>query len=610
MASVAAAVCIASPQQASAQLVQEFSQETTTEPLVAEAAKVVQSFQSPGGGAAAEDDSETTYDLLYNSLEDWVMPEMTLPPVPAPSATRTEDVLDTGSIAAMTAAGLPSVPLPADELESLTSSSQGAIRMSLVGSVYRALQQNQALRVDKLRPEISNTGIESAESEFDTTLRATTAMRSNKSSTLGPLSRDSASSDTRIEEKRVSRGSDFTASLDGRLPTGTDYSLGVAGTRSSTPSTFPFYNSDVNVGITQNLLRGAGVEVNMVRIWAAQNNFVISLYQLQQGVIDLVADVVLSYCDLYLALETLSIRLSAYEVAKEQRLRTEEFVRVGKAPPLDYLSAQAEESGRISELIISATEIKKQQIQFARLINPECLPQGWITRIFPARKPTVPTEEFVADERVKLALKYRPDIQQAYLDLANGELDVVRTQNGLLPALDFFADAGLSGSGDSWGDAGSRTRSGDYSNWRVGLQFSYALQNRSAQAAYRRANFNRQLSEESILNLQQLVEVAIRTAVIDIDRTKRLIDSTKVTAGLRAEELNAETERYNVGRSTQLLVQQAQRDKFNADLNEVTAEVAHMRAIVQLYRAEGTILQRFCIQPVMITATSGADKYK
>ena len=599
-----------SPTAASAQQVQEFAHGATSATLAVDAGKVVQSFASPGGGATAADDSQTTYDLLYSSLEDWVAPEMTLPPIASPPATSVEDVLDTGSIAAMTSSGLPTTPLPQDEIESLTSSSQGAIRMSLVGSVYRALEQNQALKLDKLRPEISNTGIESAESEFDTTLRASAGMNSNKSSTLGSLSRDSASSDTRTEEKRVSRGSDFAVSLDGRLPTGTDYSAGLGGSRSSTPSTFPFYNSDVNLGITQNLLRGAGVEVNMVRIWAAQNNFVISLYQLQQGVIDLVTDVVLSYCDLYLALETLSIRMGAYEVAKEQRLRTEEFVRVGKAPPLDFLAAQAEESARISELIVSATEIKKQQLAFARLINPEYLPSGWVTRIFPARKPTVPTEEFRPDERVKLALKYRPDIQQAYLDLANGELDVVRTQNGLLPALDFFANGGFSGSGDTWHDSGSRTRSGDYSNWRVGLQFSYALQNRSAQAAYRRANFSRQLAEESILNLQQVVEVAIRTAVIDIDRTRRLIDSTKVTASLRGEELKAETERYNVGRSTQLLVQQAQRDKFNADQNELTAEVAHMRAIVQLYSAEGTILQRFCIQPVMITATSGADKYK
>ena len=109
----------------------------------------------------------------------------------------------------MTSSGLPTTPLPQEEIESLTSSSQGAIRMSLVGSVYRALEQNQALKLDKLRPEISNTGIESAESEFDTTLRASAGMNSNKSSTLGPLSRDSASSDTRTEEKRVSRGNDF-----------------------------------------------------------------------------------------------------------------------------------------------------------------------------------------------------------------------------------------------------------------------------------------------------------------------------------------------------------------------------------------------------------------
>ena len=79
-----------SPTAASAQKVQEFAHGTTSATLAVDAGKVVQSFASPGGGATVADDSQTTYDLLYSSLQDWVAPEMTLPmpAAPAPGTAR------------------------------------------------------------------------------------------------------------------------------------------------------------------------------------------------------------------------------------------------------------------------------------------------------------------------------------------------------------------------------------------------------------------------------------------------------------------------------------------------------------------------------------------
>ncbi len=488
------------------------------------------------------------------------------------------------------------------DLKSLTKGSN--IRsMSLLLVVCQSLERNQALRIDKLRPEISNTGIEAAEGEFDTVLDAAVGYGSNHRSTLGPRSKTGP--DNRVDDIAVSRNLNYDVALRGRTPTGTNYNLGFSGSRNSTNRTEPFFGNDLNLNITQNLLRGAGSDVNLISVWTAQNNFVISLYQLQSTLINLVTEVQKAYWDIYLAYQTLDIRRKAFEVAREQRERTEEFVRVGRSAPLDSLAAQAEEASRVSDIINAIANLKQRQLVLLRLINPENLSTGWRSLIFPSEDPILPTEKLVPEERVRLARYYRPDLRQAQIDLANGELEVHRTTNGLLPQLDFIIGLGLTGVGDSQFESLKQVPETDTRNYQVGMKFTYPLQNRTARANFRRASFQKVAAEEAIQNFCQIIDVEVRTAILEIERTSRLIYSTQITEELRRRQLEAETEKFRVGRNTQLEVSQAQRDFVQSQLDRVVAEVANINAYLELYRVEGTALQRRGIQPIHITPESG-----
>lgn len=556
-------------------------------------------------------DSVTTATSAF--LAEPVLKAETLLP-PDLTVTPLDDLIATSSLEAIGSTmpeslrlALPADPLPPAEYALLSGTGKG-VRLGVLEAVCRALENNQSLNVARLSPEISNTSIESARGEFDTVLNASINARERRSSNLGPLPKNRDDTYVRPEESiTVSRNQDAAASLSGRLPTGTDYSIGVSVNRSESNRSEQFYTAEANVRITQNLLKGAGRDVNMIRVWTAQNNFVISLYQLQSTLINLVTDAQVAYWDLYLAMKTLEIRRKSYDVAKERRVQAEELLRVGRATPLDVLSAQAEESARVSDVISAGAEVKRRGLQLVRLLNPDGDPRGWQSVYYPTDSPALPGEKVNANERVKLAKMLRPDLRQAQIDLANGELEVYRAADGLLPALDFIVEAGLSGPGDDFGDAQRRLRHGDLSTWRTGLQFSIPLQNRSAQAAYRRANFQRAQAEEAVKNFEQIVELDVRTAIIEIERTSRLIESTKVTSKLRREEYEAEVEKFRLGRSTQLLVNQSLRDMTAAALDEVSAEVANIKAYLQLYKAEGSALQRVGVLPVMIGPGSGVE---
>ena len=88
------------------------------------------------------------------------------------------------------------------------------------------------------------------------------------------------------------------------------------------------------------------------------------------------------------------------------------------------------------------------------------------------------------------------------------------------------------------------------------------------------------------------MEVDVRTAHIDVDRTKQQIAASSATRRFDEEKLRTETEKLRVGRSTSYLVAQAQRDLLSSRIAEVRALVNYIKALIDLYRLDGSLLER------------------
>src|SRR4030042_22910 len=93
-------------------------------------------------------------------------------------------------------------------------------------------------------------------------------------------------------------------------------------------------------------------------------------------------------------------------------------------------------------------------------------------------------------------------------------------------------------------------------------------------------------------NLIQLVKVDVRSAYIEVTRTREQISATVATRNFQEEKLLAETEKFRVGKSTSLLVAQAQRDLVASQIAETQSIANYLKALVALYRLEGSLLQR------------------
>jgi outer membrane protein TolC len=190
-----------------------------------------------------------------------------------------------------------------------------------------------------------------------------------------------------------------------------------------------------------------------------------------------------------------------------------------------------------------------------------------------------------------LGMQFRPDLVQARLSLKKGDLDLAQTKNGLLPKLDFFITLGKTSYSESFGNALPDLGSPFY-QVNAGLNFPMPVPNRSGSAQLARARYSRKQQDLAVKNMEKLVQLDIRSAHVEVMRSRQQIEATRVTRELQEKKLAAELEKFRVGKSTNILVLQVQRDFTTSLLDEARSMVAYLNALVDLYYCEGTLLER------------------
>jgi outer membrane protein len=167
----------------------------------------------------------------------------------------------------------------------------------------------------------------------------------------------------------------------------------------------------------------------------------------------------------------------------------------------------------------------------------------------------------------------------------------VRTRNGLLPRLDAFITYGKSGYARTFFDAFAELDGKSY-DVEAGLVLELPLGNRAARARHTRAVISKQQWIKALENMIQLAQVDVRSAYVLVTSSREQITATSATRKFQEEKLRVETEKFRVGKSTSLLVAQAQRDLVASQIAEIRAIANYFKALVALYRLEGSLLQR------------------
>lgn len=460
----------------------------------------------------------------------------------------------------------------------------GPLKVTIAEAILLCLENNRSLVVQRLNPSIRQTLEDQERAVFDPTINADVS--------AGRVKGENLARSGSATEEFTTDAAEGVISLEQYFPTGTTVAL-EADTLLDNSSLYEdnFYTTRLGMTVSQALLRGFGTEVNLARLQQARLDTRMSEYELRGFTELLVAEVEQTYWDYALARRQIEIVEESLKVARQQLNETKELITVGRLAKAELAAVQAEVAAQEQALIEARANKESIHLQLLRLLNPVG-PGLWQREVDLIHQPTLPEIKLEDVElHVDVSRRMRPILNEARLEIQRGDLELVRTRNGLLPLMDLFITLGKSGYANSFGES-VRNISKDSYDAQAGLSFQYPIFNRDAQAQHRRALLTREQSQKALENLSQLVEVDVRTAYIEVNRTKQQIAASSVTRMFDEEKLRTETEKLRVGKSTSFLVAQAQRDLLVSRIAEVRALANYLKALVDLYRQDGSLLER------------------
>lgn len=470
-------------------------------------------------------------------------------------------------------------PKPAGADETADPAPGGPLEITVEKAIVLALQNNRALQVESFNPAIVQTAEDEARAAFDPSLNATYA-------------RSRGEIDSPFIEREKIEESGGALGIAGRLPTGTDVGIGVTEERAwSDLYSDDLHESRVGIRVTQALLKGAGLGYNLAALRRARLDTAASRYELRGFTEALVARVEETYWDYALMQRQIEIYFESLKLAQQQKSETEEMIRVGSLAESELTAAEAEIALRREGLINARSSMEKTRLVLLSLLNPSG-EELWHRPVVLLRQPAMPAVSLDdAEAHVEVAMKMRPDLRQARLKVQSGDVELVRTRNGLLPRMDLFIVLGKTGYADSFGGSW-KDLDGDSYDVSAGLSLALPLVNRQARAEHRRALLARDQAEEALKNAAHLVQVDVRSAHIEVVRAKEQVAATAATRALQEEKARIEKEKFRVGKSTGILVAQAQRDLLSSRISEIQAVTNYLKSLISLYRLEGSLLER------------------
>ena len=469
-----------------------------------------------------------------------------------------------------------------NELNNLsTQTNDKYIELSLKDAILLALERNKDLEIKKITPLIKQTFEEQYSVMFSPSLGASLSLQEGNNTNV--LLAGSAPSLTDNISGKITWQKSF--------PLGTNLSLEAS---LYAPNIFSYtnnrYNSSrIGLSLTQPLMQNWGEDFNLVLIRGANYDTLISEYELKGFVQTLVSDVEETYWDYVLTRKKLEIYENSLKIAGKQLKETEQRVKIGKLAESEIIASQAEVAQREQDLLNAQKNLEITILKFLRLINHQDKNTDDKIVIL-SDEPQIPAIELTdIQEHIQKALKLRPDINQAQLSIKRGDIEIVKTKNGLLPKLDWFVTLGKSGYADSFGQSLLNIGGPNY-DLSTGLSFGMPVNNTDVKAIYKRALLNQKSTLKALENLSSLIETDMRSAYVTVNTTKKQINSAIITRKLQEKKLETENAKFREGKSTSLLVAQTQRDLLSSQIAEIEYTINYLKALVAFYLMEGTLL--------------------
>ena len=316
----------------------------------------------------------------------------------------------------------------------------------------------------------------------------------------------------------------------------------------------PSFGANLTVQYTQPLLRGFRTDSRRTQLVVSRINRDISDIDLEEAIVNTLANVSLAYWDLVYARAAVGVQRQALALAEQLVQDNRARVEAGTMAPIDVVQAQSEAAARRQFLALAVEAQRTSELALKELIVASTADELWEAEINPTDQPRIEATPIELQDAIRGALDRRTDISRARRQIDINEATVANLRNSTLPALDLVGSYQLTGQGgprlirggssfeDIFGGAGGVIPGGyrdalqsianaDYPIWDVRLQMTYPLGQSADRAAYERARLELRQNRAEIQRIELRIASQVTNAALRIESVRERIEVATVSQG-------------------------------------------------------------------------------
>ena len=474
-------------------------------------------------------------------------------------------------------------------------------RISIDEAVKLALEQNLGIKIQRIDPQIQDTGVALAMASwrpnFSTTINRQTQSQASTSSLSGGGASgiDSGTFAAGIGVSQTLRwGGNYTANWNNARFT----------TTNSFSSFSPQISSNINLQFTQPLLRNFQMDAIRQQVAVSHKSRELSDIQLQGVVTQTLRNVRNAYWDLATSIANLKAQQESLALSRQSLKDNQKRVEIGTMAPIDIVQAQAEVATNESSVIVAEAGIKTAQDNLRALILDPGAADFWTVAFEPIDVPAFDARALDLDAAVRNALEKRSDLLSAKNAIEQSDINIKYYTNQIKP--DVNANVGYNPTGvggsqlspanlaaiagvtpdrtviaeKSYGSVLGDVVQSTYPTWVVGITIGYPIGANAAHANLARVKLEYAQAQTQLKNMQMQVTTQVRGVARNVQTTQQLVQSARASRELQEQKLEAEEKKLAAGMSSPFFVVQAQRDLSLARTVEIRAVSDYNKSLV------------------------------
>lgn len=478
----------------------------------------------------------------------------------------------------------------------------GKLTLSLKNYLDLVIANNTDVGVQKLTLEIPKNSIQRAFGIFDPQLNANfSATRSSTPATNQLQGANVLSSLAQPFQMRLQQMTPWSTQVFGQ------WSFDKRSTNDQFQFFNPAWNSGVQLGFTQPLLRNRGAAITRLPITIARAQNQGQVFGFYDSVQRLLVTAENAYWDVVSARERLKVQEQALQLAEEALKRARRELELGATSPLEIY--QPEQQAATAQINLTQVRYQLQQFEDAlrRQIGADIAPDIREVPVVLTEDVSKAPDETKYDHQslVTTALDRRPDLKQTRTNSEVSDLQIKSAMNGLKPLLNFSGQYSTTGRGGNQfvrntdqpviilpgGFRDTFSQWFDFNTYSFSLQLNLPLRDRAASATLADAVVNKRLSALRERGIEQQIRQEVLNAITQVESSREGVRLANIALDFAQKRVEADQKRYDLGVITIFFLLSAQTDLTQAQSNLVNQTIQHKRNMLTLQQRLGTLLE-------------------